>query len=169
MTLELVEQEDVDAAVSRVLPVLSDVLFIILVHCVHEKRQSFIRGRPSSGKAFKVEADLDSANKYQAVLDSWLSQRSTPPSEVLERAALFIRDVADGVARPATKRYSRDSNSVIEAIESKALMQTDLSVLQQLVVDTHADIEAPPCTKFQSLRIAVQHIEKCLEECLSMA
>lgn len=169
LLLELAEHEDVDAAVGRALPVLSDVLYVVLVHCIHETRQSFVRGRPSSGRAFRVEADLDSAAKYQVVLDSWLSQRSAPPSEAVERATLFIRDVADGVARPTTRKYGRDGNSVREAIASQALSQADLPVLQQLVTDVLVDIEAPPCTKFQSLRVALRHVERCLVECLSMA
>lgn len=169
LLLELAEDEDVDAAVGRALPVLSDVLYVVLVHCIHETSQSFVRGRPSSGKAFRVQADLDSAAKYQVVLDSWLSQRSAPPSEAVERATLFIRDVADGVARTATRRYGKDGNSVREAIESQALSQADLPVLRHLVADVLVDIEAPPCAKFQSLRVALRRVESCLLECSCMA
>lgn len=169
LTLDLLEETDVDAAVHRVLPALSDELFVILVHCIHEMQQTFIKGRPSSGRAFKIDANLDSAAKYQAVLDSWNSQRSSPPSQATQRVALFIRDVADSVARPLTKTYDRRSNSVREALSSGVLEQTDLPVLRQLAASTCADVQAPPCSKFQSLRLALQHVEECLREMLVAA
>jgi len=166
LTLDLMEESDVDAAVHRVLPALSDEFFVILVHCIHEMKQTFIKGRPSSGKAFKTNANLDSAAKYQAVLDSWNSQRLSPPSQATQRVALFIRDVADSVARPLTKKYNRRSNSIQQALSWGVLEQTDLPVLHQLVAATSADIQAPPCSKFQSLRIALRHIEDCVTEML---
>jgi len=164
LTLDLMEASDVDAAVHRVFPALSDELFVILVHCIYEMKQTFIKGRPSSGRAFRVDANLDTAAKYQAVLDSWNSQRSSSPSEATQRVALFIRDVADSVARPLTKKYSRSSNSIQEALSWGVLEQTDLPLLHQLVAATCADIQAPPCSKFQSLRLALRHIQECEAE-----
>jgi len=161
LTLDLMEAPDVDAAVRRVLPALSDELYVILVHCIHEMKQTFIKGRPSSGRAFRVDANMESAATYQSVLKSWNSQRPSLPCEATQRVALFFCDMADSIARPLTKKYSRSSNSVKEALRCGALEQTDLPVLHKLAAATKADIQAPPCSKFQSLRLALTHIQEC--------
>lgn len=156
--LELVEAVDVDKAVSNVISVLSDELLVILVHMIHELRQTYIIGPPSSGKALRVDANLELVGKYEAVLESWNARRRSPPSTETMRVVNFVRDVASGIARPQTKMYKNDC--VVEAIMSGALKLPDLPTLRSLTAVTLADIEAPPCTEYQSLRIALKDIEQ---------
>jgi hypothetical protein len=163
LVLELLGAEDVDKAVRRVLTVLSDELLIILIHCIHEAKQSWIKGRPSSGKAYRVDANLESAARLEAVLKAWDAQRTSPPSAATLRVAHFIRDIASDVARPTSKNY-RAGDCVAEAIELDALKLSDLPTLRSLAAATYADIQAPPVTKYQSLRIALRRIAECAEK-----
>jgi hypothetical protein len=162
LVLELVEAADVEKAVRRALPALSDELFILLTHILYEMKQTYIKGRPSSGKAYRVEANLESASRFEAVLKAWDAQRISPLSATTLRIANFIRDVASDVARPTTKEYSGDC--VAEAIASGALESSDLPDLRSLVATTYDDIQAPPCTKYQSLRIALRRIKQCADQ-----
>lgn len=160
LVLELFEADDMDKAVRRVISSLSDELLVILIHCIHELKQTYIRGRPEYGKAFRVDANLKSAAQYEKVLETWNAQRASPPSAATVRVANFIRDVTSGVARPKAKVYFDDY--VSEALASGALEYNDLPTLRSLTATTLADIQAPPCTKYQSLRVALQKIEKLL-------
>lgn len=158
LCLDLVEETDVDAAVRRVLPVLSDELLVILVHSIHELKQTYVQGRPKSGRAFRVDAKPETAALYEKVLNAWNAQRTSPPSAATLRVADFIRDVASDIARPTKKMYTSD-DCVLEALESGALEQDDLPTLSSLAARAFADIQAPPCTKYQSLRIALKQIQ----------
>lgn len=162
LCLELVEAANVNAAVARVISALSDELLVILEHQIHELKQTYVRGRTSSGKAFRVDAKTELAAQYEAVLKSWNAQRAVPPDAATLRVVAFIRDVASSVARPENKMYIRSDDYVGEAITSGALQQNDLPTLSKLTAAALADIQAPPCTKYQSLRIALQRIERCL-------
>merc|ERR1712224_314231 len=108
LCLELVEDANVNAAVARVISALSDELLVILEHQIHELKQTYVRGRPSSGKAFRINAKTELAARYEAVLESWNAQREAPPDAATLRVVAFIRDVDSSVARPESKIYRDD-------------------------------------------------------------